>query len=541
LFNPRICERIVDKENMTAVSRFEIVLLLMAAIVVLEILARRLKLPRAAALILGGIGFAMIPGTPDIELDPDLVLALFLPPLLIASAWFTVWRDFRSDIRIILQLAVGAVAFTTLVVGVVAHLVQPALPWGACFALGAIVSPPDSVAAKAVLQKLPLPPRVITLLEGESLVNDASGLVLFRLAVAASLTGVFSASHAAFDFAWLAAGGVLSGAVFAYISMFVVKRIRDSDLTIVWSFLTAWISYIAAEKLGVSGVLSTVACGMIMGWQQHDILTAMTRTRSQAVWGIVVFVLESLIFILIGLSLRGVLTRLGGGDALIVLLPPTAAIVAAVILARFAWIFPTTYLPRALIPSLRKRDPYPPLAVPFIMSWAGLRGVVSLAAALSLPEGFPGRDFILAVTFAVILVTVLVQGTTLAPLVRLLTGVGFAPLNISELSEAQARARVAVAQLAAVEKQSLNPDGSHRHPRLIEQYSYRVRASSRFSEETEALMPRRVDHFTTILAAISAGRQELLRMHRANEIHDTVLHAIEQELDLEEVNVQRFV
>jgi CPA1 family monovalent cation:H+ antiporter len=526
---------------MTAVSRFELVLLLMAAIVVLETLARRLKLPRAAALILGGIGFAMIPGTPDVELDPGLVLVLFLPPLLMASAWFTAWRDFRADIRIILQLAVGAVAFTTLVVGVVAHLVQPALPWGACFALGAIVSPPDSVAAKAVLQKLPLPTRVMALLEGESLVNDASGLVLFRIAVAASLTGVFSTSHAVFDFAWLAAGGILSGAVFAYVSMFVIKRIGDSDLTIVWSFLTAWISYIAAEKLGVSGVLSTVACGMIMGWRQHDILTALTRTRSMAVWGMVVFVLESLIFILIGLSLRGVLTRLGGGDALIVLLPPIGAIVAAVIVARFAWIFPTTYLPRALSPSLRKRDPYPPLAVPFIMSWAGLRGVVSLAAALSLPEGFPGRDFILAVTFAVILVTVLVQGTTLAPLVRSLSGAGFTPLNVSELSEAQARARVAVAQLAAVEKESLNPDGSQRHPRLIEQYTYRVRAASRFSEETEALIPHRVDHYSTVLSAIAAGRQELLRMHRANEIHDTILHAIEQELDLEEVKIQRFV
>ena len=174
---------------MTAVSSFEIVLLLMAVIVVLEILARRLQLPRAAALILGGIGFAMIPGTPDIELNPDLVLLLFLPPLLMSSAWFTAWRDFRADIRIILQLAVGAVFFTTLVVGVVAHWAQPGLPWSACFALGAIVSPPDSVAAKAVLQKLPLPSRVITLLEGESLVNDASGLVLFRLAVAASLTG----------------------------------------------------------------------------------------------------------------------------------------------------------------------------------------------------------------------------------------------------------------------------------------------------------------------------------------------------------------
>jgi monovalent cation/hydrogen antiporter len=526
---------------MTAVSSFEIVLLLMAVIVVLEILARRLQLPRAAALILGGIGFAAIPGTPDIELNPDLVLLLFLPPLLMSSAWFTAWRDFRADIRIILQLAVGAVFFTTLVVGVVAHLVQPGLPWSACFALGAIVSPPDSVAAKAVLQKLPLPTRVITLLEGESLVNDASGLVLFRLAVAASLTGVFSATHAALDFAWLGVGGVALGVAFGYVSIFVVKRIGDSDLTIIWSFLTAWISYIAADKLGVSGVLSTVACGMVLGWKQHDVLTAVTRTRSMAVWGVVVFVLESLVFILIGLSLRGVLTRLGGTEAVVALLPSTLAIVAAVIVARFAWIFPGTYLPRALIPALRARDPYPPLSVPFIMSWAGIRGVVSLAAALSLPEGFPGRDFILAVTFAVILVTVLVQGATLAPLVRRLSSSGFALSNISKLSEAEARARVAAAQLVAVEKQSLKPDGSHRHPRLIEQYSYRVRASSRFSEETEALTPHRTEHFTAVLAAISAGRRELLRLHRANEIHDTVLHSIEQELDLEEINVQRFV
>jgi CPA1 family monovalent cation:H+ antiporter len=526
---------------MTAVSRFELILLLMAVIVVLDLIARRFELPRAAALILGGIGFAVIPGTPDVELDPDLVLVLFLPPLLMSSAWFTSWRDFRADIRIILQLAVGAVFFTTLVVGVVTHLVMPSLPWAACFALGAIVSPPDSVAAKAVLAKLPLPPRVIMLLEGESLVNDASGLVLFRLALAASLTGVFSIGEATLNFAWLATGGVLAGAAFACVTIFVVKRIRDSDLVIIWTFLNAWISYIAAEKLGVSGVLSTVTCGMILGWQQHEIINAATRTRALAVWGVMVFVLESLVFILIGLSLRGVLTRLGGADALMALLPATAAIVAAVIVARFVWIFPSTYLPRLLIPSLRARDPYPPLAVPFIMSWAGLRGVVSLAVALSLPEGFPGRDFILAVTFAVILVTVLVQGTTLAPLVRLLSKGSFTTLHTSMLSEAQARALVATAQLAAVEKESLNADGTHRHPRLFEQYSYRVRASTRFSEETETLTPHRIEHFTAVLAAIAAGRQELLRLHRSGEIHDTVLHAIEQELDLEEVNVQRFV
>lgn len=526
---------------MTAVSRFELILLLMAVIVLLDLVARRFNLPRAAALILGGIGFALIPGTPDIELDPDLVLVLFLPPLLMSSAWFTSWRDFRADIRIILQLAVGAVFFTTLVVGVVTHLVMPSLPWAACFALGAIVSPPDSVAAKAVLSKLPLPPRVIVLLEGESLVNDASGLVLFRFAVAAALTGSFSIGEASLNFVWLAAGGIAAGVACAFITIFAVKRLRDTDLIIIWTFLNAWISYIAAEKLGVSGVLSTVTCGIILGWKQHEVIDAATRTRAVSVWGVMVFVLESLVFILIGLSLRGVLSRLGGGDALMALLPATAAIVGAVIVSRFVWIFPGTYLPRLMSPALLARDPYPPLAVPFIMSWAGLRGVVSLAVALSLPEGFPGRDFILAVTFAVILVTVLVQGTTLAPLVRLVLKGDFATQRHSTLTEEQTRARVASAQLAAVEAQSLNADGSHRHPRLFEQYSYRVRAATRFSEEKDTLAPHRIDHYNAVLAANAAGRAELLRLHRSGEIHDDVLHVIEHELDLEEVNVRRFV
>jgi CPA1 family monovalent cation:H+ antiporter len=320
-----------------------------------------------------------------------------------------------------------------------------------------------------------------------------------------------------------------------------MRRMRDSDLIIICSFLTAWISYIAADRLGVSGVLSTVACGMVLGWKQHDILTAATRTRSAAVWGVVVFILESLIFMLIGLSLRGVLARLGGDWAAVLhLLPATAAIVGAVIVARFAWIFPTTYLPRKLFPKLRSHDPYPPLAVPFIMSWAGLRGVVSLAAALSLPDGFPGRDFILFVTFAVILVTVLVQGTTLAPLARLVSNTRFTMTSKSKLTEHEARARVAKAQLEAVEKVSLQPDGTHRHPRLVEQFSYRVRATSRFSEEHDSLTPRRVEHFTTVLAANNAGRAELLRMHRAGEVDDAVLHEIEEELDLEEMKVGRF-
>jgi CPA1 family monovalent cation:H+ antiporter len=251
--------------------------------------------------------------------------------------------------------------------------------------------------------------------------------------------------------------------------------------------------------------------------------------------------LESLIFILIGLSLRGVLARFGGGwDAVLALLPSAGAIIGAVVLARFAWIFPGTYVPRALFPALRRRDPYPPVAVPIVMSWAGMRGVVSLAAALSLPADFPGRDFILAMSFSVILATVLVQGATLGPLIRLLRLEGLIPAGGASLPEAAARARLAKAQFAAVESQSTQADGTHLHPRLVEQYSYRAKAATNFSQAVDDLSTHRKAHFAVVLSAVTAARAELLKMHRAREIHDSVLHTLEQELDLEEMAARRF-
>jgi monovalent cation/hydrogen antiporter len=525
---------------LTTASRFELILLLMAVVLGLEVLAQRIRMPPAAAFILGGITLALIPNTPDIELDPDLALVLFLPPLLLASAYFTVWRDFRANLRIILQLAVGAVAFTTLVVGIVAHWVEPSLPWAACFALGAIVSPPDAVAAKAVLQRLSLPPRITVLLEGESLVNDASGLVLYRFAVAAALTGTFDAGQATLSFVGLALGGVAAGVAFGWLVTVMLGHLRDPTLSVIASFLAAWAAYIIGEALHVSGVLATVACGLVMGWRQHTVLSAVTRTQARAVWDVIVFILESLIFILIGLSLRGVLLRLGGGwHSIPSLLPAVGAIITAVVVARFVWIFPATYIPRTLIPALRRRDPYPPVAVPIVMSWAGMRGVVSLAAALALPDGFPGRDFILATTFAVILVTVLVQGATLAPLIRVLGLSEFALAQPKTLPEADARARMAAAQLTEVERQSAGTGKMHRHPRLVEQYGYRARAAARFSEAAGALIDQRRAHFTVVVAAIAAGRAEIMRLHRAGLIHDTVLHALEQELDLEEMSARR--
>ena len=286
-------------------------------------------------------------------------------------------------------------------------------------------------------------------------------------------------------------------------------------------------------------MLSAVTAGLVGGWRQHAILTAQTRTALAAVWGAVVYVLEALVFILIGLSLRGVLDRLGavpGGVAGLVL--PGAAILLAVVLSRFAWIIPATYLAR-LVPAIRRRDPAPPLAVPVIMSWAGMRGVVSLAVALGLPDGFPGRDFILVTTFAVILLTVLVQGETLAPLIRWLRVDTFVLHQAPTLPEAAARTLMVQAQLAAVEAQATAPDGGVRHPRLLEQYAYRARASARFHEADGSLDGDRDEHFGIVLAAIAAGRAELLRLRDAGEIHDSVLHALEAELDLDELAAQR--
>jgi CPA1 family monovalent cation:H+ antiporter len=281
---------------------------------------------------------------------------------------------------------------------------------------------------------------------------------------------------------------------------------------------------------------------MIIGVTQHRYLSANVRTQAQAVWEVVGFVMESFIFMLIGLSLRGILDRLGGRSAdLTGLLPALAAIVGTVVVGRFVWVFWIAFAPHLLRPIRILKEQKVPFAVQLVMGWAGMRGVVSLAAALALPAEFPGRDFILAVTFVVILVTVLVQGGTLAPLARLLRVNRYADAPKQAMGEAAARAQVVAAQLAEVERLSLQPDGTHRHPRLIDQYSYRFRATRNFAENNGLHTSIRDEHFQAVLSAVAAGRKELLRLHGGDEIHDSVLRAIEQELDLEELTAQRWL
>jgi CPA1 family monovalent cation:H+ antiporter len=520
---------------MSAVSAFKLVLLSLIAIIALELIARRLRLPPAAALLVGGAAMAFVPGLPPVVLDPDLVLIVFLPPLLMDGAYFFVWTDFKRHIKPILLFAIGAVAFTTWIVGVVVHWVVPSLPWAACFALGAVVSPPDAVAAKAVLERVALPRRLMVLLEGESLLNDAAGLVLFRFAVAAALTGAFSASHAALSFAGLAVGGVAVGCVVGFVVVWLLRLLDGDYLIITTSVISCWISYIAGEMLDVSSVISTVTCGMVLGWHQHEIFSATVRMRGTAFWQVIVFVFEALVFVLIGLSLRGVMLRLGGIDNALALLGPAAlATVATVVVSRGVWTFGLEAINAVLHRISRRAAPPADWRSASVVSWAGMRGVVTLAIALSLPETMPGRDLIQFSAFVVILFTVLLQGTTIGLAIRIIRPAADAHAS-TYLTEPQAWARLEAAQFEAIKPLVHAPDGSVLHPRLLEQYSYRARLTHEFQDAESFPQEARKAHYDVVLAAIAAGRAELLRMHRRGLIHDELLHVLERDLDLQEM------
>lgn len=519
---------------MTASHQYEFMVALLAAIAGLEALARRLRLPPAAAFILGGAVIAVLPGAPAFALDPQLVLLVFLPPLLMSGGYFTAWSEFRANFGAIGMLALGAVAFTTAVVGAVAHALMPALPWAVCFALGAVVSPPDAVAAAAVLKRLSLPGRLTATLEGESLLNDASGLVLFRFAVVAALTGTFSLGQAVASFVVLSVGGVVLGYTVGRIGIALLQR-TEGDTAILITLLLPPAAYIGGEQLGVSGVLATVVAGIVVGRRQHGAVSAATRIRAQAFWSALTFLLESLLFVLIGLALHDVLERIRTTAAARGIVAPVVGVVMAVIVARMAWLYGTWAGRHAARRLGFLRVAAPSLAIATVLGWAGMRGVVTLAAALSLPETLPGRDVVIVAAFVTILVTVLVQGTTLGPLIRLVGITGEEDAATRREGEAQARARVAQAQLGAIAALSRQDDGSERHPRLVEQYGRRAALAAAAREDAERHRSNRTDHHAAVLHGIRAARREALRLHAEGAIHDETLRAIEWDLDLEQL------
>jgi CPA1 family monovalent cation:H+ antiporter len=413
------------------VAPFELIVVLLAVVVGLGVLAQWCRVPYPILLVLGGLVLSLQPWAPRYELPPEVVFLAFLPPLLYAAAFNTEWPAFRRQLRAISLLAVGLVLFTTAAVAVACRYWFD-FPWAVGFLLGAIVSPPDAVAATAVTRRIRVPRIVVTILEGESLVNDASALVAYRVAVAAVASGAFVWWEAGYQFVLVGVGGVALGVVGATLVIRLHRwlnrtRLADAKLTIAITLLTPYAVYLPAEHLHVSGVLAVVTAGLWVGWRCERVFDHEQYLEARAVWEMMEFLLNGVIFILIGFQLPLVLEGLGGTVSLSRLILGAAVISGVVIVTRIAWVFPGAYLPRWIDRAfLGRRDPYPPWQSVAVVGWTGMRGVVSLAAAMAVPtemasgKEFPHRDLILFLTFGVIFATLVGQGLTLPLLIRAL-------------------------------------------------------------------------------------------------------------------------
>jgi monovalent cation/hydrogen antiporter len=521
--------------------RLEAVVLLLGAVLLLMAVARRLLVPYPIFLVLGGLILGFVPGVPAVRLDPELVFLIFLPPILWSAAYFTSFRDFQANLRPITLLAVGLVVATTAAVAAVGHAIVPGLPWPAAFALGAIVSPPDAVAATAIARRLRIPHRVVTILEGESLVNDAAALVLYRAAVAATVTGAFVARETLGQFVLAAAGGVAIGLAIGLLTREALHHSEDSLVETAITLLAPYAAWIAAERMHASAVLACVAGGLYVRRGFSAAVPPTTRIQSRAVWELLVFVLNGVIFVLIGLQLRAIRDEgLIENPARLVVY---GAVISAVAIAiRLLWVPLAAVIPRLVSPALRRRDPLPPWPSIFLLAWTGMRGIVSLAAALALPlttaagTPFPARDEIVVLTFAVILATLVLQGLTLGPLIRWLRLADDATL---ELEEARARQEAARAALARLDDLAQGPAASREDIGQMQTlYTQRVQRASSIDPGAGAeaaraqAARRRLRHET-----LSAERRALIALRDQGVISDDVLHRLEQELDIEAIRI----
>src|SRR6266481_5049697 len=385
----------------TMEAKFQIFLILLAVLAGTALLARRIDVAPAILLLLTGIVLAFVPGMPSLELPPELVLLVVLPPLIYSASVAMSWREFKSNLRPIILLAVGCVIFTAFAVAAATHYLL-GLPWSTGFLLGAIVAPPDVVAPLAIARKLGLPRRILVVLEGEGLANDATALILYRFAVVAISTGAFSLPKAAGTFAAIIVGEVLFGAAVGWLSLRMRHRARDPQVEITLSLITPYVAFWVPEHLGGSGVIATVACGLYISWNGPLLISSATRLQGIFFWDLVIYLIEGLLFLLTGFQMRSLFEK-SKAFPLDDILFATALVVAIIVVARFVWLYPATYLPRMMSKRLRERDPNPPWQWVFILSFTGVRGAVSLAAALALPftlasgEAFPYRDLILFV------------------------------------------------------------------------------------------------------------------------------------------------
>jgi Na+/H+ antiporter len=513
----------------------------LCAVVVLSVTAKRFNVPFPISFVIGGVALAFAHNLPHPHFDPDIVLMIVLPPLLYTAAWSTDWLELRRNWRPISLLAFGLVIFTTVVVAAAVHAIVPGFTWPLAFTLGAIVSPPDAVAAEAIFERISIPRRIAAIILGECLVNDATALVLYRFALAAAVSGAFSLARAGVTFVIVAVGGVLLGIAAAAVLEGVLRYMRkygfdDPTIASVVFLLAPFAAYLPAEALNVSGVLAAVTSGIILSWRSRLFIDSETRLIGSAVWRVLAYVLNAFAFLLIGLQLPAILLELEPHVRDYILYG--ALVAALVIVVRIVWVFPATYLPRILSRHLRARDPNPSWRAIAVIGWSGMRGIVSLAAALALPytlrdQIFPQRSILIFFTVCVVFATLLFQGLTLRPMIAWL---GMAEASKSQRREARLRIRALEAGIERLRDEERRREGSSEielAERLVSEYEQRINvlrgkvAKDEKQVQAESRSDRRLQKI-----ALDAERRTITQMRAAGEIPDDIFRSIEYDLDL---------
>ena len=518
-------------------ATIQIILLLLAVLVVVAVVARRLNTAPSILLVVAGIALALIPGLPRVALAPELVLLGILPPLIYSAGVAMSWREFRFNLRPITLLAFGGVIFTTAAVAAAVHFVL-GMPWAVGFVLGAIVAPTDAVAPLAIIRNLGLPRRLIVVLEGEGLANDATALILYRFAVAAVGSGLFSLGEAAGTFALIVIGEIAYGIVVGWVSLRLRRWAHDPRVEITLSLLTPYAAFLVPQHLGGSGVLATVAAGLFVSWNGPLLIPAATRLQGIFFWDLLIYQLEGILFLVTGMETRPLLER---SDTVLLrdLALAVPLTVAAIVAARFIWGYPSVYLPRWLSPALARRDPLPPWQWSFLLAFVGVRGVVSLAAALAIPfftasgAAFPGRDLIIFVTFGVIIVTLVGQGLTLPAVVRWLALPHDAEDERRREQDAEITARLEALKVAQGRLDGLAADGEL-DPNVLA--ILRARHDHRAGQVAREAGGREAVAAAAELRAdlIAAEREYIYGLLKDGIITDEARRRIERELDLEE-------
>lgn len=512
---------------------------ILAGVTVMFVLAYVTRLPYPIWLTVGGAALGFFPGLPDVRLDPDLVLIIVLPPLLYSAAFFSDLRELRRNVRPIGMLAFGLVLVTTVAVAAIAHALVPGLSWEAAFVLGAVLGPTDPVAATAIAGRVGAPQRMVTILEGESLINDSTALIAFKFAVAAATAGTFSLVDAAGEFVLSVTGGVLIGLVVGWVVTEVRARVDDLPTEAVLSLVTAYFAYLPADAVGASGVIAAVTAGIFLGWNAPRLTTAETRMQLYGLWAILVFLLNGLLFVLIGLQLPTLIEGLQDRPALDVALY-AVAVALTVMVVRAAWVLPVTYLPRWLSRRVREDDPLPPLRNTAIVAFTGMRGAVSLAAALAIPESVAGRDLIVFLVFTTIVWTVCIEGLSLRWLLRVLH---VHDDGTADREESKARYKAAAAAIRRVDELLEEPwvrDDTAERVRGMYDFRRRRFAAQLGKAEDGVEDPneRSSDYQRLLRELLQAQRDELLALRRAGKIGDEVMRRVERDLDLEETRLE---